>query len=108
MSDLPALPVGDQPIETSILDEGNPRSVINLLPPSVRDAVKRASVNVPHLFAMDEDTFIKTLREKGIVFTTTDHMLRSQFWIEYHKARNHGRKMVASVITEDACNSDII
>lgn len=103
------LPATSEPAEpgVSILDESNPLSVLNLLPKSIKAAVKRAAMEAPHLFSMDEESFLKTMRADSIVFTTTDHMLRSQFWIEYHKARTHRRTMMAGLIFEDACNSDL-
>lgn len=61
----------------------NPKSVIRLLPTAIQKTAIEAAQNETELFKMDEQTLYKTLREKKLIPTATDHQLRYRFWIEY-------------------------
>ncbi len=82
-------------ITISILDEQDPHSLINFVPAKVRECALIHVGTNPELFCRDEEDFLKLAKLAKAPFNSTDHMIRDQFWIEYHHARSHGHKQMA-------------
>lgn len=90
-------PAGPQDIAVSDLD--NPRSVINLVSPVVREAMKR----VPEEFLSLNDKELENLSPQK-AFTVTDRRLRTAFWIEYGRAQDSMSSMNMAGIYGGICS----
>lgn len=77
----------DEESPISILDEADPLSLISACPGMIKDAVRFAVGEHPRFFGLDEDDFRKLCKQETISFTDTDHILRLQFWTEFHHTR---------------------
>lgn len=72
-----------EPQPVVMYDTENPRSLINLLRPTIREKVQEALFEEAALFEMDEGQLYKKLRERQLSITATDNRLRLKFWMEY-------------------------
>lgn len=79
--------------EVSILDDANPRSIINLVPEKVRSAILDLHKNNPEMASFSEQQFLKE-------YVTSESMdnLRLSFWTEYNRAQDTGQLMKAKNI----------
>lgn len=71
-----------------ILNESDPRSLINLVPPKLKLAIE----NTPDWYLeMDEQALLKSFKaHNGYEPTFTDHRIRISFWAEYERAQRLG------------------
>lgn len=74
--------------ELILFDESNPRSVINMVPPRVREEMLRILAMFPHYFTETETELYDILKP-----TDLDDRLRVAFWHEYDRAQDRGVKM---------------
>lgn len=83
----------------SILDESNPRSIINLVPRVMSENIKKIP---PEFFNMDEDSLHKKLKPSLAI-----KRLRSSFWFEYNKVMSSGaNKIKMSNVCNGVCSED--
>ena len=90
------------PKELLIIDTTDPRSVINLVP----DSVKRAIQNTPEWY-LDQDAYDLRRMFKahdGYVPTFTDNRLRIAFWQEYESAQRRQKTMLTKNIWGGVCS----
>lgn len=100
MREFPSKPQGEVSDETA-LQALDPRSLPNLCPPVVREAI----LAVPEELASldDEELAVKTAGKK---FTPIDHKLRVAFWKEYARAQDRGEKMQIRNIYTGICSRE--
>lgn len=80
------------------------RSVINLVPGAVSEALLGTSKARPELFQMDERTLLKQLREEEMLPTPTDNRLRLAFWNEYDRSQERRGMMDMVAVYAGVCN----
>lgn len=110
ISNFPApLPKEPPVLMVSILNEKDPLSLVNLLPPKLKEHVISASKQCPDLFAMEEERFLAYHKAEKIFFNATEVALRTQFWIEYHQVRvaKKGTVMRVSNIIAGVCSKEM-
>lgn len=84
--------------ETSILDADNPYSILNLVPPLLREAIDNLSTNYYGLSERDLRRKINPCPEVA--------RLRLNFWDEYERAVSQKRKMDLLSLTKGVCSND--
>lgn len=87
------------PQDVNIVDKTDPRSLLNIVPPVVAQAIER----------IPDDLFKKTeeeLREMMPLkrFTSVDRRLRTSFWREYNQAQDQKRMMNITNIFAGICS----
>jgi hypothetical protein len=100
---VPYSPGNTPNIVAELWDDSDPRAVVNLLPPVVREHFKTAYRKSPELFHMDESTLKKRFKDHAYIPTPTDNRLRLRFWEEYDWACAQGSKMVVDNIIGGIC-----
>lgn len=83
--------------EISVSDEQNPRSVVNLVPPSVSERLKQHVFEHPELFDKDEHTLHKYLRAQERTPSPLDNRLRLKWWMEYDRVQARGEAQMNMV-----------
>lgn len=107
MTQLPMAPGAFDASEISLLDDSNPRAVVNLVPNSVKEAIGDHSFEKPDLFGRDESELYKLLRENNKSPTPTDNRLRIKFWDEYDRCQASGTaRMVMANVTAGVCSKE--
>lgn len=78
-----------EPISASeALEVSDPRSIVNLLTPKIREKL----LEVPgELFQLSEAMLLKWFRRHDIELTAVDHRLRIKLWDEYHLTQDEQR-----------------
>jgi len=71
----------------------NPRSIGNLLPPSVAKKLQDGYLLRPDLHGLNDREVYKTLKTEGRTPTPHDNRTRLKFWLEYDEAQFDMRKM---------------
>lgn len=84
----------------------DPRSVINLVPPAVGEAMLLAAKAKPDLFGVDERTLWNTLRLSNKCPSPTDNRLRLKFWDEYDRAQAELKNIIISNVTPGVCSRE--
>lgn len=93
----------------SIMDESDPRSLINLVSGAVKDSILYAYEKDPGLFGMDERTLLKTLRSRKSTPTITDNRLRLNFWNQYDLTQSRGSSEVNfSAVVAGICSRQFL
>lgn len=72
-----------------MMDETNPRSLVNLVTENIAEALKDAIRAIPDFFGIDEREVYQKLRANGTPPSPTDNMLRLRFWYEYDQAQTN-------------------
>jgi hypothetical protein len=87
----PRTPDHDLSHEILIWDEGNPRSVLNIVkhPPRFRAQCLEAKFEKEELFGLDEARLYEKLRELSATPKPADNRLRLKFWFEYDYAQTY-------------------
>ncbi len=94
--------------DISITDENNPRSVLNLVTPAMREALAELTHTHEEYFNIDESDLYKLLRANGYTPTPLDHRLRLQFWNEYHRVQAKGdAQMNVSNVVLGLCSREL-
>lgn len=99
----PALPPSAEHLHGSLLgefgkdmmfwDPANPRSLVSLVPFSVRQKLEEARHASPQWFdEPDEQTNLKNIQAAGGRINATDNRLRLKFWLEYDYAMTYVTK----------------
>lgn len=83
----------------SVSDSDNPRSIINLVPGAVREAIDSLGSD---LLGMTEKE-LEALTPHGS-WTVTDRRLRTAFWIEYGRAQDLGQHMNIGNVFNGVCS----
>lgn len=95
-----------------LIDEADPRAVINLLPDSFREAVKDLAFERPEYLNQDERTLARLYREQrdaglitkdAAVMGPMENRLRVAFWLEYNRAQDNRAKMRLENICAGLC-----
>jgi len=79
----PAAPAVREQEAVVLFDLANPRSLINLLPPLIKERVSESLWDQEELFQLDEQALYKRLRDLSAPPSATDNRLRLKFWMEY-------------------------
>ncbi len=84
----------------------NPRSIMNLVPGSLKKFFQEHSLTEPELFNKDERDLYKLLRSREETPSPTDNRLRLKFWFEYDRCQEAGSffnisNVIAGVTTKD-------
>lgn len=77
--------------DVSVVDQSDPRSVINLVSDRTRAAMLHVVRTYPHYLNKSEHELLKLLKPSEI-----DDKVRLLFWIEYNRAQDSNTKMVMS------------
>lgn len=77
-------------IDTDVMTVENPRSVVNLLPPKVREKVLKFNESHPEYFNKPEDQLYKLLKDNCALPNQVEDTLRMKFWVEYERAQSLG------------------
>ena len=87
-----------------LLDDKNPRSVLNLLPKAFAQKVRDVMKTHPDHFNLEEGELYGRLRERNTKPTGTDDILRLKFWIEYERVQSFNlEQMNLSYICSGVC-----
>lgn len=86
------------PLASDLWDRTNDRSIINLVPGKVAEAMLVAGKARPELFDLDE----KALK-RAVSPSPTDNRLRLAFWIEYDRAQAEQKNMNLSNVYGGVC-----
>lgn len=78
----------------SIWDHENPRSLVNIVPDKVGQAMREAVAKTPDYFSLDEDKLYKLLRRENASPGPTDNRIRLKFWMEYDYAQSQGKRVM--------------
>lgn len=97
-SSLLRAPVGVEQNQYSIYDFKNPRSVINIVPLSLREAI----IRIPNRTQMMSETELHKYAEPS----PTIGRLRLSFWDEYGLAQDQGRDMQITAIIRNIISFD--
>jgi hypothetical protein len=82
-----------------IWDTKNPRSLINLVPNNIKEAMLRLIHERPDLCDLDETALRrKVVAETGLRYTATDNQIRFRFWLEYDRCARYEDKMLSKNI----------
>lgn len=102
MPNLPAVSGHEIPSEISILDDKDPRSVVNLVPPLVRQAIE----NTPDWYLSMEASELKRVfkAHDGYEPTITDCRLRISFWQEYDSCHRRQKPMIMANVYGGVCS----
>ena len=90
-----------------IWDEDHQFSVVNLVPPSLKERMLARRKENPEFFEMDEHDLLKELRRRCHTPSATDHRLRMKFWMEYDRAMSTYTKMSIPRLCEGVCTVPI-
>lgn len=95
-------PLGDP---VYLWDTSNPKSVINLVPPGIKEAMLRFINERPDLVDLDEQMLKKKIREEtGTNCTATDNQVRMNFWVEHGRAVFTGKRMNVVGLVYNICS----
>lgn len=100
-------PSAPEPLIASFADlwnPENPRSVVNMVPDSLRNKFDDAYKKHPDLFGLDEKSLHKKLRSNEETPSPTDNRIRLKFWYEYDTAQVANRKMNMSAVLAGVCS----
>lgn len=70
-----------------IFDESIPNSLINIVPPRIKECIQNAYKSDPHLFNMDETDLFSYLGSKYRKPSPTENRLRLKFWFEFDRVQ---------------------
>lgn len=107
---LPPEPtIADAQQAIQLWDLANPRSVVNMVPTKVREAMLRLANESPELADKDEQHLKRHLKEKRFYSpTATDNRLRFNFWAEHDRAIGMGDTIMRlSSIIGNICSIEI-
>lgn len=85
----------------TIINEDDPRNLVNLVPPDVSDALKRLVKYRPALFFMEEAKFKKQVKPDALI-----SRLRISFWDEYCRAQDNNAMINISAVIRNVCSKD--
>lgn len=111
MADSDNLPASPelQGAKTAIeITSDNPRSVVNISPKSIVDAVARAMAEIPEYFELDERRLYNKLRADACTPNPTDNRLRIKFWQEYESAQEAGRRIILGNVVAGVCTQAVL
>lgn len=86
------------------LDLEDPRSILNLVPNSMKEAYIKAYAARPELFCLDERSLYLKLRSERRGPNATDNRLRLALWLEYDRAQGGLSKIQHSYIYGGICS----
>lgn len=94
----------DQPKnEMIILDPNHPRSIINLVPVAVANAIQR----LPTEWVECSEEELKALfQERKVKMTALEDRIRFMFWKEYDNAQSNMRQMIMTHVYSGVCSRD--
>lgn len=94
--------------EISLADLKDPRSILNLVPQAVADAISEVLFEHPDLFEVDEHELYKKLGSHGRQPNPTDNRLRLKFWDEYDRVQASGAaKMNMVSVLSGICSREM-
>jgi hypothetical protein len=83
--------------DLSLADPKDPRSIINLVPSAVKEALDHHLFEKEELFNTDERELYKYLRANNYQPSPTDNRLRLKFWMEYDRVQERGEGQMQMV-----------
>jgi hypothetical protein len=86
--------------QLSFFEENNPRSLVNLVPPSVARQLRLLNEGPDSmLLGLSEFDLWKELRTRNRLPQAVDNMLRVRFWLEYDRVQANGEdKMIMAYV----------
>lgn len=84
-------------------ERSDPRAIINLVPPSVQNAILASEKSHPHLFGIGEDELFLKLKHSNRTPRAGDNALRLSFWQEYNAAQAESRNLNMKRVCSGVC-----
>jgi hypothetical protein len=89
-----------------IFDREDPRALVNLVPPAMREAIEALALDHADLLELDEASFKKRLKEERRFISPTDNRVRLRFWDAYDRAQADFKPIAISHAFGGICTRD--